>query len=74
MLVSGVSMTLRPFSIPENNTIAGINTSLLIDIPVMFAVMLIMTVPTLIRGKLSRWQGFLLLAIYAGFCVFQFAF
>ena len=74
VLVSGVSMTLRPFSIPENNTIAGINTSLLIDIPVMFAVMLIMTVPTLIRGKLSRWQGFLLLAIYAGFCVFQFAF
>lgn len=74
VLVSGVSMTLNPFSIPENNTIAGINTSLVIDIPVMFTVMLIMTVPTLIRGKLSRWQGFLLLAIYAGFCVFQFAF
>ncbi len=73
VLVSGVSMTLCPFSVPENNTIAGINTSLLVDIPVMLAVMLIMTVPTLIRGKLSRWQGFLLLAIYAGFCVFQFA-
>ncbi len=72
VLVSGVSMTLSPFSIPENSTIAGVNTSLLIDIPVMLTVMLIMTVPTLIRGKLSRWQGFLLLAIYLGFCVFQF--
>ena len=72
VLVSGVSMTLMPFNIPENNTLAGINTSLIIDIPVMFTVMLIMTVPTLIRGKLSRWQGFLLLGIYAGFCAFQF--
>ncbi len=73
VLVSGVSMTLSPFSVPENSTIAGINTSLLIDIPVVLAVMLILTVPTLIRGKLSRWQGFLLLLIYAGFCIFQFA-
>lgn len=73
VLVSGISMTLSPFSLPENSAIAGINTSLLMDIPVMLVVMLIMTVPTIIRGKLSRWQGFLLLAIYAGFCVFRFA-
>ena len=73
VLVSGVSIALSPFSIPENSTIAGINTSLIIDIPVMFTVMLILTVPTLIRGKLSRWQGFLLLAIYAGFCALQFS-
>ena len=72
VLVSGVSITLSPFAIPANNTIAGINSSLIVDIPVMLAVMLIMTVPTLIRGKLSRWQGFLMLGIYAGFCAFQF--
>lgn len=43
------------------------------DSPLMLAVMLIMTVPALIRGKLSRVQGIVLLALYAAFCVFQFA-
>ena len=38
----------------------------------MFAVMAILTVPSLIRGKLSRVQGISLLAMYAAFCVFQF--
>jgi cation:H+ antiporter len=38
----------------------------------MFAVMLILTEPALIRQKLSRVQGILLLAIYAAFCVIQF--
>ena len=36
------------------------------------AVMLILTVPALIKGKLNRGQGILLLAIYAAFCVVQF--
>jgi cation:H+ antiporter len=40
----------------------------------MLGVMLILTVPALIRGKMARWQGILLLAVYAAFCVFQFAF
>ena len=72
VLVSGVSTVLSPFAIPNNSQIAGINTSLLVDIPVMFGVMLLLTIPSLIRGKLSRVQGISLLAIYAGFCVFQF--
>ncbi len=72
VLVSGVATTISPFPLPANQEIAGINTSLLVDIPVMFGVMALMTVPALIRGKLSRWQGILLLAVYAGFCVFQF--
>ena len=72
VLVSGVSTVLSPFSIPAGKEIAGINSSLVIDIPVMFAVMGLMTVPALIRGKLSRWQGILLLAIYTAFCVVQF--
>ena len=41
VLVSGVSVTLAPFSIPQNSTIAGMNASLVMDIPVMFAVMLL---------------------------------
>ena len=36
-------------------------------------VMLLLTVPALVSKKLGRWQGFLLLCIYAAFCVFQFA-
>ncbi len=72
VLVSGVSVTLAPFSIPQNSTIMGINASLVMDIPVMFAVMLLLTVPALIKGKMYRWQGIALLAIYAAFCVIQF--
>lgn len=73
VLVSGVSVTLSPFAIPCEKTIGGMNASLAVDIPLMIAVMAILTVPALIRGKLSRAQGILLLAIYAAFCVFQFA-
>jgi len=38
----------------------------------MLGVMLILTVPALIRKKLSRVQGILLLGIYAAFCTLQF--
>ena len=73
VLVSGVSVTLAPFSIPQNSTIAGMNASLVMDIPVMFTVMLLLTVPALIKGKLSRPQGIALLCIYAAFCAVQFS-
>ncbi len=73
VLVSGLSITIQPFSIPVEKTIAGMNASLVVDIPVMLAVMAILTVPSIIRGKLARIQGILLLAIYAGYVVFQFA-
>ena len=72
VLVSGVSVTLAPFAIPSESMLFGHPASLVLDIPVMFAVMLLLTVPALIRGKLSRVQGVLLLAIYAAFCVIQF--
>ena len=72
VLVSGVSVTLAPFAIPAESMLLGHPASLVLDIPVMFAVMLLLTVPALIRGKLSRVQGILLLAIYAAFCVLQF--
>ena len=72
VLVSGVSVTLAPFSVPQSSTIAGMNASLVLEIPVMFAVMLLLTVPALAKGKLYRSQGVALLAIYAAFCVIQF--
>ena len=73
VLVSGMSITLAPFTIPQSATLFGINSSLVLDLPVMLAVMLIMTVPALVKGKLNRAQGILLLAIYAAFCAVQFA-
>lgn len=72
VLVSGASVALSPFPIPQESTIAGHNASLVMDFPVMFAVMLLLTVPALLRGKLARWQGIVLLAIYAAFCAVQF--
>ena len=73
VLVSGISVTLAPFDVPVGNTLFGINSSLVLDIPVMLIVMLLLTVPALVKKKLSRWQGIALLGIYAAFCVFQFA-
>ena len=73
VLVSGMAVTLSPFALPDGKTVAGINASLVVDAPVMLGVMLILTVPALIRGKMARWQGILLLTIYAAFCVLQFA-
>ncbi|MCD7756288.1 MAG: calcium/sodium antiporter [Firmicutes bacterium] len=73
VLVSGVSVTLAPFEVPCSSTILGQNASLVMEIPVMLCVMLLLTVPALLRGKLSRWQGVTLLCIYAAFCIVQFA-
>ena len=72
VLVSGTSAALAPFSIPGEKTIAGYNASLVVDLPLMVLVMAFLTLPTLLRGRLSRWQGVTLLLVYAGFCVFQF--
>ncbi len=72
VLVSGTAVTLSPFKVPVAGYILGHNSSLVLDIPVMLLVMLILTVPTLIKQKLSRWQGISLLLIYAAFCTVQF--
>ena len=72
VLVSGVSVTLSPFAVPGSKQLFGINTSLLIDIPLMLFVMALLTLPALKREKLSRVQGILLLCTYAVFCVVQF--
>ena len=72
VLVDGLSVTIAPFSVPVGNIIGGMNASLVIDIPVMLTVMAILTIPTLIRGKLSKVQGYVLLAIYAAYVTTQF--
>ena len=72
VLVSGVAVTISPFPVPDASTIAGIPASLVLDLPVMLGVMTIMIIPALIRQKLSRVQGIILLAIYAAFCTVQF--
>ncbi len=72
VLVSGISCTLSPFSVPVGKQIGGVPASFVIDIPLMFLVMAFVTVPALIRGKLSRIQGIVLLTVYAAFCIFQF--
>ena len=74
VLVSGVSVTLAPFAVPAENTLlnTGLNLSLVLDIPVMLGVMILMIAPAMMKKKLSRWQGFVLLGIYIAFCICQF--
>ena len=71
VLVSGAAITVSPFAIPEGATLFGHSASLLLDIPVAFAVMAIMTLPALFRGKLARWQGISLLLIYLAYTAMQ---
>ena len=74
VLVSGMAITINPFQIPAENVIAGRNASLVVDIPVMLFVMAFMTIPALCTKKLRRYQGIVLLLVYAGYVTFQFFF
>ncbi len=74
VLVSGASIAISPFDVPAEKLLGGMNASLIVDIPVMLSVMAIMIVPAMFRQKLARWQGILLLGIYAAFCTVQFVF
>ncbi len=71
VLVSGIAVTVSPFEVPVGSTIFGLNTSLVLEIPLMVGVMALMTLPALFKGKLYRWQGGVLLAVYAAFVVTQ---
>ena len=72
VLVSGAAISISPFRIPTEKMLAGVNSSLLIDIPLMLIVMCILCLPALVKEKLYRWQGILLLAIYVSFTAYQF--
>ena len=73
VLVSGVSIAISPFALPSGSEIMGRNASLVMDIPIMLCVMMLLTFPALFKGKLYRWQGIILLGIYAAFCAVQFS-
>ena len=70
--VSGMSVVLSPFAVPSSKLVAGMNASLVVDIPLMFLVMAFLTLPAILRGKLQRWQGVTLLGVYAAYVGFQF--
>ena len=72
VLVTGTAATLAPFPLPQDGTLFGVNRSLALDLPVMAAVSLVLILPVLLRGRLYRAQGILLLAVYGAFCVAQF--
>lgn len=73
VLVTGVSTILKPFPVPVSSTIAGMNASLVLDIPLMLFVMAFLTLPAIFKKRLYRFQGIILLAIYAAFCITQFS-
>jgi cation:H+ antiporter len=72
VLVSGTAISINPFDVPADATFMGNNASLIFDIPLVFLVMGIMTIPTIIKGKLQRWQGISLLCLYFAYCALQF--
>ena len=72
VLVNGVSVALAPFGLPEGSTLAGYNASLVLDLPVAFLVMVLLVGAPLWKGRLYRWQGVTLLALYAAYCAVQF--
>ena len=72
VLVSGAAISVGGFPVPSDKLLFGYPSSLIIDVPLVFIAMGILTIPTLIRGKLARWQGISLLCIYAAFCTVQF--
>ena len=72
VLVSGTAITIRPFNVPVDKVFLGQNASFIIDLPLMFLVMAFVTIPALIRGKLSRFQGIALLVVYVAYVTFQF--
>lgn len=71
VLVSGVAVTISPFAVPQNSTLFGRNTSLVLELPLMVGVMALLTLPALRKGKLFRWQGIMLLSVYALFVLLQ---
>ena len=48
--------------------------SLVLDFPACLIVSIIATIPTIISGKFKKWQGFLLLAVYAIYITFAVIF
>lgn len=72
VFVSGLSVSLSPFDLPSDKLFLGMNSSLILDMPIMIISMLILCIPALMKGKVYRIQGAFLLMIYTVFCFIQF--
>ena len=72
VLVSGMAITISPFAVPAEKTIGGVNSSFVIDMPLMILAMAVLCLPALFRSRVRRWQGILLLCLYAAFTGYQF--
>lgn len=72
VLVSGTAAVIAPFPIPEGKPLWSGSATLLLDLPLMLVLMALLTLPVLLRGRTYRWQGLLLLTLYAVFCALQY--
>ena len=72
VLVSGMAITINPFTVPAEKLLMGHNASLVVDMPVLWVVSILLCLPSMINGEVKRWQGITLLVIYTAFTVFQF--
>lgn len=71
LLVSGLAIIIKPFAIPTEKFIYGINSTLLVDLPLALIVMIILCVPPLKNSMTKKWQGIILLIIYLFFLLYQ---
>lgn len=62
--VAGISSIIAPLPFAES--------LLRVDLPLVIGVSAILALPTLFAGKIRRWQGILLLAVYAGYMVYLY--
>lgn len=64
-----LAMILPICSVVSNGKLTIAEQSYALDMPMCFAMTLIAVLPPLIKGKLYRWQGILMLALYAVYVV-----
>ena len=69
---SGVDKGMSGEAVAQTMQAADMGAPFVVLGVVMMLVMLLLTVPALKKGRLFRWQGITLLAIYAAFCIIQF--
>jgi len=67
VLVMGCAVTINPFDLASASV-----SAFSVDLPLMIAVMCILVIPALKKEQLYRWQGILLLVMYAAYCVYLF--
>lgn len=72
IFVSAVAILIRPFDVPKDKILMGINSSIVVDIPLSFLMMLIIILPIIIKNRTYKFQGILLLLLYVLFCIFQY--